>query len=83
MGQRSLDNQRRLPHHQTFSGQVKEQEEQGKMTAKQNKKAIKYIAYNPVTRKYEEVHTESEVLGNNVIALFWSGSLNKWVTIPQ
>lgn len=43
----------------------------------------KTVAYNPTTRRYEEVYAEDETVGSNVITLYWSGSLNKWVAIPE
>lgn len=39
------------------------------------------VAYNPITRKYERVYAESEVKGNAVITMVWSGNLNKYVVI--
>ncbi|MBZ0284465.1 MAG: hypothetical protein K8L97_27240 [Anaerolineae bacterium] len=43
---------------------------------------VKHIAYNPTTRRYEEVHPEDEVVGSRIIELVWSDSLQRWVTIP-
>lgn len=42
---------------------------------------IKTVAYNPMTRRYEEVNIEDEIAGSNVITLYWSDG--KWVTIPE
>lgn len=41
----------------------------------------KQVAFNPTTRRYEEVNAEDETVGSNVITLYWSDG--KWVTIPE
>lgn len=54
------------------------------MNAKTNKQPkTRQVAYNPITRKFEVVHAEDEVKGSKVITQYWSGSLEKWVTIPE
>lgn len=41
------------------------------------------IAYNPITRKFERVYEEDEVPAHKIITLYWSGTLEKYVTIPE
>ena len=43
---------------------------------------IKYVAYNPITRKYEEVDPEGEFGDNKVITMYWVASANRWMTVP-
>lgn len=53
------------------------------MNRKANKQpTTRLVAYNPITRKYEVVNAEDEIMGNKVIEQIWSASLEKWVTIP-
>lgn len=47
-----------------------------------NQHPTKTVAYNPLTRRYEEVHEEDEVPAHKIITLYWSGTLEKYVTIP-
>ncbi len=46
---------------------------------------IRYVAYNQLTRKYEEVDPESEVEGSKVIKqyLLVRGNRQVWVCIPE
>lgn len=46
------------------------------------RESIKRVAYNPITRRYEEVFVEDELKGITIICLIWSESLKKWITIP-
>ena len=41
------------------------------------------IAFNALTRKWQVVYTEDEVPASKVITQYYSGTLDKWVTIPQ
>ncbi len=53
------------------------------MNSKTNKQPkTRYVAYNPISRKFEVVNIEDEVKGNKIIEQVWSASLEKWVTIP-
>ncbi len=45
------------------------------------KPQTKTIAYNPLTRRYEEVFPEDEIPAHKIITLYWS--VNRWVTIPE
>jgi hypothetical protein len=43
----------------------------------------KMISRNPITRKYEEVFPEDEIVtGQTVVILHWSNALDKYVVIP-
>ncbi|MBN1285099.1 MAG: hypothetical protein JXB47_06865 [Anaerolineae bacterium] len=44
-------------------------------------KRIRYLAYNPLRRRWEEVFPEDEVAGGEIITQYWSEPLG-WVTIP-
>ena len=50
----------------------------------QQKPEIKWIARNPMTRKYETIDIEvAEILpGQTVMKLFYCNSFEKYVTIP-
>jgi hypothetical protein len=41
------------------------------------------VAYNPITRRWEQVFAEDEVIGSKTITEYWSGALERWVTIPE
>ena len=43
----------------------------------------KHVAFNPITRRYETVNPEDETTGTQVITMYWSKSLGKYVTIPH
>jgi len=45
--------------------------------------ATKAISRNPITRRYEEVFPEDEIInGQTVVILHWSNTLNTYVVIP-
>lgn len=46
-------------------------------------KEIIYIAWNPLTKKFEHVDPESEIAPDAmVIPLFWVESIQRYVTVP-
>ena len=53
------------------------------MTSKTRKtqKQTKQVAFNPITRRWQEVFAEDEVPANKIVTLYWSASLEKWVTV--
>lgn len=44
---------------------------------------MKEVAYNPIRKTVETVHREDEVPEQERIPMFWSKTLNRWVTVPQ
>jgi len=54
------------------------------MNSKQQQQEEKWLMYNEISRKMEEVDIETceLVAGQYVTCAFWSGSLEKFVTIP-
>jgi hypothetical protein len=47
------------------------------------KASEKFIAFNELTKKFEEVDQESELpIGQTLIKLFYIESVYQWVTIP-
>lgn len=48
-----------------------------------NQPKTREVAFNPMTRKWQVVNVEDETTGNQRIMQYWSGGLNKWVTIPE
>ena len=45
--------------------------------------ATKAVSRNPITRKYEQVNAEDEILnGQTVVILHWSNNANSYVVIP-
>lgn len=53
-------------------------------TLKTQKPEIKWIANNPITRKYEEIDIETAELlpGQTAMKLYYCRSFDKYVTIP-
>lgn len=45
--------------------------------------ATKTVAFNPATRRYEEVTPESEMAGEKVITMYWCRAAGCYVTIPE
>lgn len=41
------------------------------------------VAFNPATRRYEEVYPESEMAGEQIIAMYWCQSAERYVTVPE
>jgi hypothetical protein len=45
--------------------------------------AVREVAFNPCTRRWEVVYPESEIPeGTTLITQFWCRSCSCWVTIP-
>lgn len=42
----------------------------------------KTFAFNPITRRYEEVDPESETGDDQVITMYWCQAAGRYVTIP-
>lgn len=45
--------------------------------------ATKKVAFNPITRRYEEVYPESELGDEPVITMYWCRAAGCYVTIPE
>ena len=45
--------------------------------------ATKQVAFNPATRRYEEVYPESEMAGEQIITMYWCRAAGCYVTIPE
>ena len=43
----------------------------------------RFVAFNPLTRRWEQAFPEDEVIGSTAITQYWSGALERWVTIPE
>lgn len=55
-----------------------------KRTNKTTKRqTIKMVAFNHLTRKWEEIMPEDEDSCEKIVPMFWSDSLNNWYTIPD
>lgn len=53
------------------------------MNAKTSKRqTIKMVAFNPISRKWNEVFPEDEVTTERMVAMFWSRDMEKFVTCP-
>lgn len=44
--------------------------------------ATKTVAFNPISRRYEEVDAESETGDDKVITMYWCRTAGCYVTIP-
>lgn len=44
---------------------------------------MKNVAYNPMKRKVETVYPEDEVKSSEIIRMYWSNTLRRYVTIPK
>lgn len=49
---------------------------------KTRKQTLKMVAYNPETRRTEEVFPESEVKVSDMSPRFWVASEMVWVSVP-
>lgn len=45
--------------------------------------ATKQVAFNPATRRYEDVYPESELAGEQVITMYWCQSAGMYMTVPE
>lgn len=43
---------------------------------------IKMVAFNPISRKYEDVYPESEVETSSMIPMFWCSGERRYMTVP-
>jgi hypothetical protein len=41
------------------------------------------VAYNPATRRIEQVFPEDEVFEDDVFKMYWANSLGRYVSIPD
>jgi len=45
--------------------------------------ATKTVAFNPISRRFEEVWPESETGDDTVITMYWCQSAGRYVTVPE
>lgn len=52
-------------------------------SSKRTMPTTKQVAFNPASRRYEEVYPESELAGEQVITMYWCQSAERYVTVPM